>query len=616
MAHAATGGSFLLEKTGDREIFTPENLTDEQKQLANLVRDFYKGEVVPRSEDIEHQKFDTTVGLMKKAGELGILAVEVPEEYGGLGVDKVTTVAMGEQQAYQGSFTVAMMCHSGIGSWPLTYFGTPEQKKKYLTKLATGEFIGAYCLTEPGSGSDALGMKSKAVLSPDGKSWILNGEKTFITNGGFADLYTIFAKVDGEKVAAFLIERGTPGLSTGKEEKKMGIKGSSTTPVVMENCVIPKENLLGEIGKGHKIAFNILNLGRFKLGVGATGGAKYLIGEAVRYARERKQFGKAITDFGLIRKKLAVMTTRTFVSEAINYRTADLMDQKIKALPQDDPAHDKKVMEIVEEFAVESSIAKIYGSECVDLVCDEGLQILGGYGFLEEYPFASANRNIRINRIFEGTNEINRLLIPAMLFKSAMKGQLDLMNAIQTVVGELKQGWTKSSLVASRGAGFAGPRDAEREGSQGGNVPDLEDEIFQVELAKRLTIYGAGCAAQKFMDQLKDKQYIAEYIADLVIETYAMESAVLRALQIQKQFGADKAKPAVAIAKNYVNETYPEMLLRARRLLLAVAEGNAEEYGKYAKALTRFEYFNPVDTTQIRDEIAQAIIEREGYRIV
>src|SRR5579885_609030 len=270
MAHPATGGSFLLEKTGDREIFIPENLSEEQKQLAGLVRDFMKGDVVPKSEDIEHQKFDVTVGLLKKAGELGILAAEVPEAYGGLGVDKVTMVAMGEHSVYQGSFSVSMMCHTGIGSWPVTYFGTPEQKQKYLTRLATGELIGAYCLTEPGSGSDALGMKSKAVLSPDGKSWILNGEKTFITNGGFADLYTIFAKTEGDKTTAFLVERGTPGLSTGKEEKKMGIKGSSTTPVVMENCVIPKENLLGEIGKGHKIAFNILNLGRFKLGVGAT----------------------------------------------------------------------------------------------------------------------------------------------------------------------------------------------------------------------------------------------------------------------------------------------------------------------------------------------------------
>jgi alkylation response protein AidB-like acyl-CoA dehydrogenase len=440
-------------------------------------------------------------------------------------------------------------------------------------------------------------MKSKAVLSPDGKSWVLNGEKTFITNGGFADLYTIFAKTDGDKTTAFLVERGTPGLSTGKEEKKMGIKGSSTTPVVMENCKIPKENLLGEIGKGHKIAFNILNLGRFKLGVGATGASKYLIDEAVKYAKDRKQFGKPITDFGLIRKKLANMTARTYVSEGMNYRTADLMDQKIKTLPKGDPAYDKKVMEIVEEFAIESSIAKIYGSECVDMVCDEGLQVLGGYGFLEEYPFASANRNIRINRIFEGTNEINRLLIPAMFFKAAMKGQLDLMNAISTVVGQLKEGWTKDNVGAN--LVFA----------------PLQEEVYQVELAKRLTIYGAGCAAQKFMDQLRDKQYIAEYIADLAVETYAMETAVLRALQLRKQFG-DKAGLAESIAKLFVNEAYPEMVVRARRLLLAVAEGSQEEFGKYAKALARFEYFNPVEVTALRDGIAQAVIDRDGYRIV
>lgn len=586
------GGAFLLEKIGDRSIFIPEHLSEEQKQLAQAVYDFFRGEVVPRSEEIEAQKFDVTVSLLKKAGELGLLAAEVPEEHGGLEVDKVAMVAMSESAALQGSFVVTMMCHSGIGSWPLIYFGTSEQKKKYLPKLATGEMIGAYCLTESGSGSDALGMKSKAVLSSDGKFWILNGEKTFITNGGFADLYTIFAKADGDKVSAFLVEKKSEGLSTGKEEKKLGIKGSSTCSVIMENCKIPKENLLGEIGKGHKVAFNTLNLGRFKLGVGATGGSKYLLGAAVKYAKERKQFGRPISDFGLIRKKIANMTIRTFVSESMNYRTADLMDQKIKKLDKKDPECQKKMMGIVEEFAIESSIAKIYGSECIDFVCDEGLQTLGGYGFLEEYPFASATRNIRINRIFEGTNEINRLLIPAMFFKRAMKGELDLMNGIQRVVGQLKEGWKREA---------EGP---------------LADEIHQTELAKKLTLYAAGTAAQKFMDQLREKQFIAEFIADMAVDTYAMETVVLRALQLQKEFGEEKSKLAVAIVRNFVNETYPEMLIRARRMMLAVAEGNADEYSKYAKALQRFEYFVPIDTTQTRDQIAQAIIDREGYQIV
>lgn len=586
------GGAFLLEKTGDSDSFIPEQITEEQKSLAQLVHDFVHGEVIPRSEEIEHQKFDVVVSLLKKAGELGILAAEIPEEFGGLDIDKVTMVGMGEETIQQGSFGVTMMCHTGIGSWPVIYFGTPEQKKKYLPKLATGEMIGAYCLTEPGSGSDALGMKSKAVLSPDGKHWILNGEKTFITNGGFADLYTIFAKVDGDKVSAFLVERGSFGLSTGKEEKKMGIKGSSTVPVIMENCKIPVENLLGEIGKGHKIAFNTLNLGRFKLGVGATGGSKALIGYAVKYAKDRKQFGKSITEFGLIRKKIANMTIRTFVSEGMNYRTAGMMDVKIKALDKKDPAYSKKAMAIVEEFAIESSIAKIYGSECVDFVCDEGLQILGGYGFLEEYPFALAARNVRINRIFEGTNEINRLLIPAMFFKRAMKGELDLMNGIQSIVAQLKQGWKKES-----------------EGV-------LSNEIHQVELAKKLTVYAAGVAAQKFMDALKDKQYIAEFIADLAIDTYAMETAVLRGLKLQKEYGSEKAKVALAIVQTYVNDTYPEMLMRARKMMLAVAEDNQEEYEKYSKALSRFEYFVPMDTTQTREVISQAIIDRDGYRIV
>lgn len=592
MSKTAAGGGFLLEKVGEREIFIPENLNGEQKQLAKLVYDFVMGDVVPRAEEIEAQKFEVPVALLKKAGELGLLAAEVPEEYGGLNVDKVTSVAMAENAILQGSFGVTMMCHTGIGSWPLIYFGTPEQKAKYLPKLATGEMIGAYCLTEPGAGSDALGMKSKAVLSSDGKHWILNGEKTFITNGGFADLFTIFAKVDGEKVSAFLVEKGTEGLSTGKEEKKMGIKGSSTVPVFMENCKIPRENLLGEVGKGHKVAFNILNLGRFKLGMGTTGGSKYLIGHAVRYAKERKQFGKPISDFGLIRKKIANMTIRTFVSEGMNYRTADLMDQKIKALDKADPAYAQKNMEIVEEFAIESSIAKVFGSECIDYVSDEGLQTLGGYGFLEEYAFAPATRNVRINRIFEGTNEINRLLIPAMLFKRAMKGELDLMAAIQSVVGQLKEGWKKE------GDGL------------------LSDEIHQVELAKKLAIYTAGAAAQKFMDQLKDKQYLAEFIAEMTIDAYAMDTAVLRALQIHKAYGADKARLALDIVKTYIQETYQDMLVRARRMMVAVAEGNPEEFGKYARGLQRFEYFIPLDTTQTREAIAQAIIDRDGYQII
>ncbi len=592
MTKTAVGGGFLLEKSGDREIFIPESLNEEQKQLAKLVYDFIMGDVMPKSEQIEHQEFDVVVSLIKKAGELGILAAEVPEEYGGLNVDKTTTVAMSENSILQGSFGVSLMCHTGIGSWPVIYFGTPEQKQKYLTKLATGEMIGAYCLTEPGSGSDALGMKSKAVLSPDKKHWILNGEKTFITNGGFADLFTIFAKVDGDKVTAFLIEKGTEGLSTGKEEKKMGIKGSSTVPVIMENCKIPYENLLGEVGKGHKIAFNTLNLGRFKLGLGTTGGAKYLTGHAVKYAKERKQFEKPISDFGLIRKKIANMAIRTFVSESMNYRTADLMDQKIKACDKHDASYAKKVMDIVEEFAIESSIAKIYGSECIDFVCDEGLQILGGYGFLEEYPFAAATRNIRINRIFEGTNEINRLLIPAMLFKRAMKGELDLMNGIQSVLDQLKEGWKKE------GDGL------------------LSDEIHQVELAKKLTLYTAGVAAQKFMDQLKEKQYLAEFIADMTIDTYAMDTALLRALQIHKTAGAEKAGLALDIVRTYVNEAYQEVIGRARRMMLAVAEGHVEEFEKYNRGLQRFDYFVPIDTTQTRESIAQAIIDRDGYQIV
>ncbi|MBI1909048.1 MAG: acyl-CoA dehydrogenase family protein [Deltaproteobacteria bacterium] len=586
------GGLFLLEKVGTRKIFTPEHLSDEQKQFAQLVHDFVTKEVMPKSDLIEDQKFDqASIPLMKKAGELGILAADFPEAYGGMGIDKVTGVVMGENACLQGSFGVTLMCHTGIATWPLIYFGTEAQKAKYLPKLATGEWIGAYCLTEPNSGSDALGMRTRATLSPDGKFYTLNGEKVFITNGGFAKLFTVFAKIDGDdkKVTAFLVEKSFPGVSIGKEEKKMGIKGSSTTSVIFQDAKVPVENILGEIGRGHKVAFNILNLGRFKLGVAATGGSKYLIAQSVKYAKERKQFNRPIASFGLIQKKLSDMVIHTFVSEGMNYRTASLMDEAIKKLDKKEPKYHEKVLAIVEEFAVESSIAKVYGSESLDFVVDEAVQILGGYGFLSEYFAERPYRDQRVNRIFEGTNEINRLLIPGMLIKRTMKGELDLMGEVSRILAELKTGFTKT------GTGL------------------LVDEIYQTDLAKRLAVYASAVAVQKYAEGIKEEQFVLEYMADLCTDAYCMDTAVIRALQMIEEKGESAAAIAVAIVKTYVNERYHDMIGRAKRMFAVVAGGAADEFQKYARALQRFDYYVPIDTVATRKKIAEKAIEVEKY---
>src|SRR5450432_3934902 len=427
-----SGGSFLLESRAPEEVFTPEDFTEQHQLIGQTAEEFAVKEILPNVEKMEHKDFSITRDLLKKAGELGLSSAEIPEAYGGLEMDKVTAAVIADHIAKYAGFATTWGGHTGIGTLPLVYFGTEEQKQKYLPRLAAGEIIGAYAWSEASSGSDALNCRARAELSPDGKHYVLNGEKMWITNAGFADLFTVFAKVDGEKFSAFLVERTFPGFSVGAEEHKMGIRGSSTCPIILNDCKVPVENLLGEIGKGHVIAFNILNVGRFKLGAMCVGGARVSIANAVAYAKQRKAFNKVIAEFGLVREKLANMATLIYVGEAMVFRTVAMMDGALEAVDKSASGAAKQTVKAIEEYAVECSIIKVWGSEMIDYVVDETMQIYGGYGFVEEYPAERAYRDSRVNRIFEGTNEINRMIITGWLLKRAMSGQLALMPAIKS----------------------------------------------------------------------------------------------------------------------------------------------------------------------------------------
>ena len=516
--------------------------------------------------------------------------VEIPEAYGGLEMDKVTAAVIADHIAKYAGFATTWGGHSGIGTLPIVYFGTEEQKKKYLPKLASGEMVGAYALSEASSGSDALNCRARAILSPDGKHYILNGEKMWITNAGFADLFTVFAKIDGEKFSAFLVERNFPGFSVGNEEHKMGIRGSSTCPLILNDCYVPVENLLGEIGKGHVIAFNILNVGRFKLGAMCVGGGRVSLENAVGYARQRKAFGKVIADFGLVREKIANMATLIYVGESLVYRTVGMMDDLLSSIDKASPEAAKETRKAIEEYAVECSILKVWGSEMIDYVVDETVQIYGGYGFVEEYPAERAYRDARINRIFEGTNEINRLIITGFLLKRAMSGQLPLMAAIKKLMDEV----------------MSGPSGDEVEGL-------LADERKLVANAKKLGLFVAGAATQKYMMAIQDQQEVMGAIADMTIEIYAMETAVLRAQKIAEQKGETAAALPIAMTRVYLTQAFEKVEAAAKKVIADVAEGDMLR--TQLAILRRLAKHEPFNTIALRQQIAQKTMERGKYTL-
>jgi alkylation response protein AidB-like acyl-CoA dehydrogenase len=586
-----SGGSFLLEERQTADVFTPEDFSEQHRMIGQSAEEFSVNEILPQAEKIEHKDYSVSRDLLKKAGDLGLSGVEVPEAYGGLEMDKVTAAIIADHIAKYAGFATTWGAHSGIGMLPIVYFGTEEQKKKYLPRLAAGETVGAYALSEATSGSDALNCRARAVLSPDGKHYILNGEKMWITNAGFADLFTVFAKIDGEKFSAFLVERGFPGFSTGAEEHKMGIRGSSTCPVILNDCKVPVENLLGEIGKGHVIAFNILNVGRFKLGAMCVGGARVSIESAVSYAKQRKAFGKTIGDFGLVREKIANMATLIYVGESLVYRTVGMMDELLSQIDSASPEAAKEQRKAIEEYAVECSILKVWGSEMIDYVVDETLQIYAGYGFVEEYPAERAYRDARINRIFEGTNEINRLIITGFLLKRAMSGQLPLMPAIKKLMDEVLSG-------PSMGEEIEGP---------------LAEERKLVAQAKKLGLFVSGAATQKYMAAIQDQQEVMGAIADMTIEIYAMESAVLRAQKMVEQKGEAASALPVAMTQVYLTQALEKVEAAARKVIAGVAEGDMLR--TQLAIVRRLSKHEPFNTIALRQQIAQKTIDAGKYTL-
>ena len=584
------GGEFLITDITPEEIFTPEDFTDEHKMILETAKDFVEKEIYPNIDNLEEKDHELVLSLLGKAGELGLLGTDVPEEYGGLGLDKVSTTLVAEAMGPAASFGVVYGAHTGIGSLPIVYFGNEEQKQKYLPKLASGEWCGAYCLTEPGAGTDALNAKTKAVLSEDGKYYILNGEKMFITNAGWASSFIVYAKVDGEQFTGFIVEKDFPGVSTGKEETKMGMHGSSTRPVILEDAQVPVENVLFEIGKGHKIAFNILNIGRWKLGASAVGGAKGCVTEAVRYANGRTQFKVPISSFGMIKTKLANMAIKTYMSDSTMYRLAGMFDDKLVTLDSEAKKKGEENAKVIEEYAPECSITKVYGSEVLDYCVDEYVQILGGYGFCSEYPAERYYRDSRINRIWEGTNEINRMLVPGTMMRRALGGRLNLLPAAQAIAGELM---TYSPLSV-----------------QLADTP-LALQEHMVKMSKKIALMVAGVAAQKFGQNLAKEQEVLAKVADIIIEIFAMETGLLRTLKIIEKDGEEKARYQIAAVKVYVDEMIPQIEQWAKQSIAYVEEGDMLR--TQLAGLKKLARYQPIDAITLKREIADRIIELEAY---
>jgi alkylation response protein AidB-like acyl-CoA dehydrogenase len=585
-----TGGEFLITDVAPGDVFTPEDFTDEHKMIYETAKDFVAKEVEPIVEKLEEKDHDLILNILGKAGELGLLGTDVPEEYGGMGLDKVSTTVVGEGMGTGGAFTVVYGAHTGIGTLPIVYFGNEEQKAKYLPKLASGEWCAAYCLTEAGAGSDALNARTKAVLSEDGKDYILNGEKMFITNAGWASSFVVYAKVDGEAFSGFIVEKDFPGVSTGAEEKKMGAHGSSTRPVILEDAKVPVENLLYEVGKGHKIAFNILNIGRWKLGAMTVGGCKGCVTNSVKYANGRIQFNVPISSFGMIKTKLADMAARTYMAESMMYRQAGMFDDKLATLDDAAKKSGEENAKAIEEYAAECSITKVYGSECLDFCADEYVQILGGYGFTAEYPAEQYYRDSRINRIWEGTNEINRLLVPGTMLKRAMQGRLNLLQAAQAVAGDLMS-YSPMSV----------------------QLPDtplaLQEHI--VKMTKKLALMVAGVGAQKFGAQLDKEQEVLAKIADIVIEIFAMESGLLRTLKLIESAGEEKARYQIAAVKVYVDDMIPRIETWAKQVVAYVEEGDMLR--TQLAGIKKLARYQPIDAVTLKREIADRIIDLESY---
>jgi len=581
------GGSFLITSVAAEDVFTPADLTDDQRLIGQTAEEFVQKEVVPNIPELEAHKQGLMAQMLKKAGEIGLLGGAIPEEYGGSGLDKISATVLAEKLAGYASFAVSHGGHAGIGTIPIVYFGTEEQKKKYLPKIASGELLSCYCLSEPQAGSDSLAARTRAVLSPDGKNWILNGQKMWITNGGFADVYVVFAKVDGEKFSCFIVERGTPGFSAGAEEKKMGIKGSSTTPIFFENSPVPRENLLHEIGRGHIVAFNTLNAGRFSLGAYCLGGAKEVLKASSKYSKERTAFGKSLKDFGLIKTKLGEMAIRIYAVESMVYRSAGMIDAAASS-PKSGAEKAQQAMQVLEEYAIESSISKVAGSETVDYCVDEGVQIFGGYGFHEDYPVARAYRDSRVNRIFEGTNEINRMLIIQMLIKRSMGGILPLIPAAMKLAEEV----------------LAGPSFEE---APSGEFAEEERSLAQ---AKKIFLLAAGTAMQKFREGLAEQQEIVASLANIAMDVYGMESSLRRA---QKALAARGQSASVMgdAARAFIYDAMDRIEKEARTALAASADGDT--LVTQLAVLRRFAKHAPVDTIAIRRRVADAVLAQDRY---
>jgi alkylation response protein AidB-like acyl-CoA dehydrogenase len=582
------GGSFLVEDVTLDRVFTPEDFTDEHKMIAKTTEDFVLSEVIPVLEKLENHEFEHSVKLLKSAGDIGLLGADVPEEYGGLALDKVSSALIAEKMSRAGGFSITHGAHVGIGSLPIVLFGNEDQKQKYLPKLATGELIAAYALTEPGSGSDALGAKTTAKLNAEGTHYVLNGEKQWITNAGFADVFVVYAKIDGDKFSAFIVEREFSGVSVGAEEKKMGIKSSSTRTLILQDALVPAENLLGEIGRGHVIAFNILNIGRYKLGVGTVGGSKRAFELAVAYTNQRQQFKTPISSFNLTKEKLSTMASRLYASESLIYRTVGYFEDRMSQLSPDEQKDGKAIAASIAEYAIECSINKVFGTEVLDYIADEAVQLHGGYGFMQEYEVERIYRDSRINRIFEGTNEINRLLVPGTLLRKAMKGELPLLQKAQGLQEEL--------LMMM-------PEEIE-------DAP-LAQEKALVQNAKKIALLAAGLAAQRYGTKLESEQEVLVNIADIVNNLFAMESAVLRTEKAIQRVGVEKANQKLLYTQIFCQEAFESIEKDAKETLIAAVEG--DNLRMMLSALRKLTRSTPYNVIAKKREASVKLIDAEKY---